>query len=368
MAATRRGQFVTILLLLAFLFGFTPNGQAGDRVDDFVNPYLRDHQIPGCAIMIRHNGEVITKCYGTANKEWDVPVTPQTLFQSGSVGKQFTAMAVMLLIEGDQLSLDDPVSKYLNVPKSWSGIKVRHLLTHTSGLGDYPKWLTYQENYDENGLLNMIKKQPLSFKPGEGFKYSNLGYATLGILIHAVSGEFYGDLLQRRVFDPLGMKHTRVISEEDIIQNRAAGYLLDNNCALKNQKWVSPTFNTTADGTLYFTVEDLAKWDEALDAEKLLSHASFDQMWTPFKPKNNCESRYGFGWYICNLKSGHRLLWHDGGWQGFSAYIARYPEDHLTVVALCNLRDAETGYIAEHIADICIPGLESPVQFKTQTR
>jgi CubicO group peptidase (beta-lactamase class C family) len=360
------GRSIKILLTLGCLFAFTRTGQPSDPVGDFVKAYMRDHQIPGCAIMVRDNGNVITKAYGKANLEHDVDVTPQTLFQSGSVGKQFTAMAVMLLVEGRQLSLDDPVSKYLDVPKSWSGIKVRHLLTHTSGLSDYPKWITYQENYDENGLLNIIKKQPLSFKPGEGFKYSNLGYATLGILIHAVSGEFYGDLLQRRVFDPLAMKHTRIINEDDIIPNRAAGYVLDNNCALKNQGWVSPTFNTTADGTLYFTVEDLAKWDEALDTEKLVSHASLEQMWTPFKPKNNCDSRYGFGWFICNLDSEHRLLWHDGKWQGFSAYIARYPEYRLTVAMLCNLYDVETGYVAEHIAGMYNRALASPALAKTQ--
>jgi len=361
-------QLAGILLPLTCLLAFALNGWAGDPVDDFVNPYLTEHKIPGCAIMVRDHGKVFTKGYGKANLECDVDVTPQTLFQSASVGKQFTATAVMLLVEERKLSLDDPVSKHLDVPKTWAGIKVKHLLTHTSGLGDYPDWITYKENYDERELLNMIKKQPLSFKPGERFNYSNLGYVTLGIIIHKVSHELYGDLLQKRVFDRLGMKHTRIISEEDIIANRAAGYVLDKNGAQKNQEWVSPTFNTTADGTLYFTVEDLAKWDEALDAQKLLSPASFEQMWTPFKPENECESRYGFGWFICNLNSGHRLLWHDGRWQGFSAYIARYPDDHVTVVALCNLRDAKTGYIAERIASFYAPALESPAQLKTQTR
>jgi len=368
MAATTRGRLVNILLAIAFLLTFTPNGQTGDRVEDFIKPYLREHQIPGCAIMVRHNGKVVlSKGYGIANKEYGVPVTPQTLFQSGSVGKQFTAMAVMLLVEEGKLSLDDPVSKYLPVPESWCGITVRHLLTHTSGLGDYPNWLTFQENYTEEGLLNIVMQERLCYGPGERFDYSNLGYVTLGILIHKVSCEFYGDLLQKRVFGPLGMKHTRIIDEDDIIPNRAAGYVLKNG-VLTNQKWVSPTFNSTADGTLYFTVEDLAKWDEALDAQKLLSHASFEQMWTPFKPENDCASRYGFGWYICNLNSGHRLLWHYGKWQGFSAYIARYPDDHLTVAALCNLSDAETGYIAEHIAGFYIPEPTPRVQLKTPTR
>ena len=348
------------------------NGQASDRVDDFVNHYIHEHHIPGCAIMVRHNGNVVTGGYGIANLEHDVKVTPKTVFQSASVGKQFTDMAVMLLVDEGKLSLDDPVSKYfkdLKLPDEWSGITVRHLLTHTSGLGNYPKWLTYQEYYDENGLLNMVTMERLCYGPGERFEYSNLGYATLGILIHQVSGELYGDFLQKRVFDPLGMKHTRVISEEDVIQNRAAGYFLDDNNHPKNQVWVSPTFNSTADGTLYFTVEDLAKWAEALDAKRLLSPASFEQTWTPFKLKDgtNGPHPYGFGWFIDRTNSGHRKLWHDGGWQGFSAYIARYPNDHLTVATLCNCRDAETRYITEHIAGFYVPTLESPLQLNTQT-
>ena len=215
------------------------NGQASDRIDEFVNAYLRDHKIPGCAIMVRHNGKVVTKAYGKANLEYDVDVTPRTLFQSGSVGKQFTAMAVMLLVEEGKLSLDDPVSKYLKddlkVPDAWSGITVRHLLTHTSGLGDYPKWITYRESYDDMGLLDMITMERLCYAPGERFEYSNLGYVTLGILITRVSGEFYGDFLKKRVFGPLGMEHTRVISDQDIIPNRAAGYYFKDKNDRKNQ-------------------------------------------------------------------------------------------------------------------------------------
>jgi CubicO group peptidase (beta-lactamase class C family) len=348
------------------------NGHASDRVDKFVKRYLRDHKIPGCAIMVRHKGRVATRAYDKANLDYAVAVTPRTLFQSGSVGKQFTAMAVMLLVEKGKLSLDDPVAKYLKddlkVPDAWSGITVRHLLTHTSGLGDYPQWITYREYYDEKGLLEMIMMERLCYAPGERFEYSNLGYVTLGILISRVSGEFYGDFLKKRVFEPLGMENTRVISDQDIIPNRAAGYYFKHKNDLKNQEWVSPTFNSTADGTLYFTVGDLANWDKALESGKLLSQASYLQMWTPFKLNDGKTSLYGFGWFIDNLASGHRVLWHDGGWQGFSAYIARYPEDRLTVVALCNLRDAKTGFIADRIARFYIAELTPRAQLKTHTR
>ncbi|MDP9292215.1 MAG: serine hydrolase [Verrucomicrobiota bacterium] len=328
-----------------------------DRVSDFVNDYLKKKQIPGCAVMVRHNGKVVLSAgYGMANLEHGVGVTPQTVFQSGSMGKQFTAMAVMMLVEEHNLSLDDPISKYLAVPPSWSSITVRHLLTHTSGLGDYPDDFSLQKDYTEDDLLKMITAQPLGFAAGEKWNYSNLGYVTLGILIHKVSGEFYGDLLQKRIFGPLGMKHTRIISEAEIIPNRAAGYELKDG-VLKNQKWVAPTVNTTADGSLYFTVEDIAKWDEALAAEKLVTHASFEQMWTPVKLNNGSTAPYGFGWGIRKTDSGYRILEHGGAWQGFASYIARYPDDRLTVVALCNRAGASAGHIAKSVAGFYMPEL-----------
>ena len=158
------------------------------------------------------------------------------------------------------------------------------------------------------------------------------------------------------VFDPLGMNHTRVITEADIIPNRAAGYRLVDG-VLKNQKWVSPSVNTTADGSLYFTVEDIAKWDEALEAGKFLSHAGYEQMWSPVKLNDGNTAPYGFGWRIAKTDSGHRLLEHGGAWQGFASYIVRYPDDRLTVVALCNRSGASAGYIAKRIAGFYIPAL-----------
>ncbi len=203
-------------------------------------------------------------------------------------------------------------------------------------------------------MLKMITAQPLAFAPGEKWSYSNLGYVTLGILIHKVSGEFWGDFLQQRVFAPLGMKHTRGISEADIIQNRAAGYVLKNG-VLKNQQWVSPTVNNTAEGSLYFTVEDLAKWDEALEARKLISRASYEQMWTPVKLNNGTTAPYGFGWRIAKTDSGQGVVEHGGAWQGFASYIVRYPDDRLIVAVLCNRAGASASYIAKCIAGFYVP-------------
>jgi D-alanyl-D-alanine carboxypeptidase len=347
--------------LAASLFLALAQVATAERADDFVDHYLSKKQIPGCAIMVRYDGKVaLVAGHGIANLEHGVRVTPQTVFQSGSVGKQFTAMAIMLLVEEGKIALDDPAAKYLKVPDAWSHITVRHLLTHTSGLRDYPGDFSLQSEHTEDDLLKMVIAQPLAFAPGEKWSYSNLGYLSLGILAHRVSGEFYGDLLQRRVFSPLGMKSSRVISEADIIPQRAAGYRL-NNGALKNQDWVAPSVNTTADGSLYLTVDDIAKWAAALENEKLLSHIDYEQMWTPVKLNDGTTAPYGFGWGVSKTASGHRLLEHGGAWQGFASYIARYPDDRLCVAVFCNRAGAPARYIAQRVAGFYLPEVMPPV-------
>ncbi|HYT54451.1 MAG TPA: serine hydrolase domain-containing protein [Verrucomicrobiae bacterium] len=339
---------------------------APDRVREFVEPYLKEKQIPGCAIMVRKDGKTVHCAgYGIANLEHNVPVTTETVFQSGSIGKQFTAMAIMLLVKDGKLALDDAVSKYLNVPKTWSDITVRHVLNHTSGLGDYPETFSLQRDYSEDELLKMVVAQPLSFEPGSKWEYSNLGYVTLGILIHKVSGQSYGDFLKKQIFWPLGMKNSRIISEEQIIPHRAAGYRLKNG-ALKNQEWVAPSVNTTADGSLYLTAEDIAKWDQALEEEKLISHDAYVEMWNSVKLNDGGAAPYSFGWGITQTRSGHRLLEHGGAWQGFAAYIARYPDDHLSVAVFCNRAGASPRYVGQRVAALFVPELAPAVHSAAQ--
>jgi CubicO group peptidase (beta-lactamase class C family) len=356
-----------IRALLACLLACATLARADDAlarsVDRFVAQYIAKKQVPGVAVLVRSQGKVVlARGYGFANLEHRVPVKPETVFQSGSMGKQFTAMLICMLADEGKLALDDPVGKYLEVPESWKGITLRHLLTHTSGLGDYPDNFSLQKDYSEDDLWKMITAQPPASAPGEKWKYSNLGYVTLGILIHKVSGRFYGDLLRERIFTPLGMTRTRIISERDIVADRAAGYVLKDG-ALQNQEWVSPTLNTTADGSLYFTVEDLAKWDAALEARKLVSPAMYREMWTPVRLSGGSTADYGFGWSLHTLPGGHRVIEHGGAWQGFASYIARYPDDKLTVVALGNRAGADVGYIAHVVAGHYRPEL-APVKHR----
>lgn len=319
---------------------------------------MQKQHIPGVAILVARDGTIVrAEGFGLANVELQVPVKPETVFQSGSMGKQFTATAVMMLVEQGKVGLDDPLTKYFpNAPASWNEVTIRELLSHTAGFTDYPEKFDFRKDWTEDELLKMVESIPLTYPPGTKWEYSNLGYLTLGLLIHRVTGEFYGDFLQERIFKPLDMKTTRIISEADIVPNRAAGYRLVRG-ELKNQEWVAPMINTTADGSLYFSVLDLAKWDAVLYTEKLLKRSSLDLMWTPVKLKNGQPNKdgYGFGWVV-GSRHGHRVVHHDGAWQGFKSAIARYVDDRLTVVVLANLAEAKPGEIAEHVADMYLSG------------
>jgi CubicO group peptidase (beta-lactamase class C family) len=329
-----------------------------DKIDDLVKAHMQERNIPGVSIAVVRNGEVVkVQGYGLSNVELNVAATPETIYQSGSLGKQFTATLVMMLVEEGKLKLGESIRTYMpEAPATWQGITVRHLLTHTAGVSSaLYQDLDMRQDYTEEELFKRITAFPLDFQPGESWSYSNCGYMTLGFLVHKVTGRFYGDLLREKIFEPLGMTTTRIISEADIVPNRAAGYRFVDG-KLKNQEWVSPSLNTTADGSLYLTVLDLAKWDAALYTEKLLKKASLDMMWTPVKLNDGKTAPYGFGWFLGST-NGHRLILHGGAWQGFMTDIERYVDDKLTVIVLANLLGAVPEAIGRGIAGLSVPEL-----------
>jgi CubicO group peptidase (beta-lactamase class C family) len=332
--------------------------QASDAVDEYVQAEMEKQHIPGLSLLVSRDGKPIrAQGYGLANVELQVAVKPETVFQSGSVGKQFTATAVMMLVEERKIGPEDPLTKFFpDTPARWKQVTVRQLLSHTAGFTDYPKNFNFHKDYTEGEVLKIVEGIPLAYPPGTKWSYSNLGYATLGILIHKVTGKFYGDFLQERIFKPLDMSTTRIISEADIIPDRAAGYRLVKG-EVKNQEWVAPMINTTADGSLYFSINDLAKWDAALYTDKLLKRSSLQQMWTVAKLKNGQPNsgHYGYGWSI-EEKKGHKVIGHGGSWQGFKTHISRYVDDRLTVVVLINQADAEPGPITDRVAEMYLAG------------
>ena len=235
---------VIVLVMTGTVLGQTPASHP-DAVTRYVNAEMARQHVPGVALLVARNGEIVrAQGFGFSNVELQVPVKPETLFQSGSMGKQFTATAIMMLVEEGKIGLDDSITKYFpEAPGTWKAVTIRHLLTHTGGFTDYPKDFNFRKDYSEDELLKIVSAMPLAFPPGTKWSYSNLGYLTLGILIHRVTGNFYGDMLQARIFRPLGMQTTRIMSEADIIPNRAAGYRLVKG-ELKNQEWVAPAATT----------------------------------------------------------------------------------------------------------------------------
>ncbi|HZS05166.1 MAG TPA: serine hydrolase domain-containing protein [Blastocatellia bacterium] len=361
-------RLTTVIPVLLFCVS-TCLGQAGGgrtgAIDEYVKAEMQKQHIPGLSLAVVKDGQIAyARGYGFANVEHQVPASPETVFQSGSVGKQFTATAVMMLVEEGKIKLDDKISKYFaDPPESWKEITVRHLLTHTAGTTDYPRDFDFRRDYTEDDLLKKAAAIPLAFQPGEKWQYSNMGYVMLGILIGRVTGKFYGDFLQGRIFKPLGMTTARIINEADIIPNRAEGYRLVKG-ELKHQEWVSPTMNTTADGSLYLTVYDMARWDAALYTEKLLKKSSLAGMWTPVKLTSGKTHPYGFGWGFGEVR-GHRIIEHGGTWQGFKSHIARYVDDRLTVVVFANLAQANPTKIAHGVAGLWSPALAPSIDKPT---
>jgi CubicO group peptidase (beta-lactamase class C family) len=328
-------------------------GQGAPDVPAFVRAEMARQKIPGVAVAVIRRGEpVLAEGFGLANVEHDAPVTPDTIFQSGSVGKQFTAALVMLLVEDGRIGLDDPLTKFFpDAPARWKRITVRHLLTHTSGLPDYTGGtIDYRRDYTEDELQRFAYGLEPEFAPGARWSYSNTGYVLLGIIIHKASGTFYGDLLRDRIFVPLGMKTARIITESDIVRHRAGGYVLVKG-ELRNQEWVAPRLNTTADGSLYLSLRDFIAWDAGVRAGRILSPASWAQVFTAATLNSGKSYPYGLGWNVEPVNA-HRAQRHGGAWQGFKSYIARYPDDDLTVLVLANLGQANPEALSDGIAAV----------------
>lgn len=361
----RRRAAVLSLLPAALAFAVHPalaqSLPSLDKVDGVVRAEMARQHIPGLAVAVVKDGSpVLVKGYGLANVEHDVPVTPETMFESGSLGKQFTAAAVMLQVEAGRLSLDEPINTFFRgAPVGWRTITLRHLLTHTSGIPDYTVGtFDYRRDYDEDALVREAMELKLEFPAGTRRNYSNTGYVLLGVIVHKVSGQFYGDVLNARVFTPLGMTTARVISEAAIVKHRAAGYKLREG-VLENQDWVSPTLNTTADGSLYLSLRDYLAWDAGVRGRKVLSAESWAQVLQPVRLASGKAYPYGFGWGISE-RGGKPLHSHGGSWQGFQTQYSRFIGDDLSIVVLANLAQADPGHIADLIAGTLNPTLAVP--------
>jgi len=353
---------VPIFVAFAFAFLASMPGVAplaADEIDDYVTGQLERQNIPGLSLAVVRNGKVIkAKGYGLANLEWNIPATADTAYQLASVSKQFTATAIMLLVEDGKLQLSDSVTKYFSeLPAAWSNITVRHLLTMTSGIKDYLNVVPpaeWRNDFTHARLLEIMRNAPLDFAAGDKYAYSNSNYVLLAMLIQRLSGKSYDAFLAERVWGPLQMTATRRDSPFDVIPHRAALYEWKTN-KFENIDLLNPSLWNNGDGGLLSTVLDLARWDAALYTERILKKETLQQMWVETPVNGGGKSGYGFGWGVGGAR-GHRMVGHGGGRPGTSTQIMRFPDDGLTFIVLMNGRGNAFG-IAERVAGHYIPGL-----------
>jgi CubicO group peptidase (beta-lactamase class C family) len=330
-------------LAVAVLVGLALVGLAApviaDPIDDYITTEMKRRQIPGLALAVARQGAIVKlAAYGMANLEHDVPVTPDTVFELASVTKQFTATAIMVLVEEGKVGLDDSIVRHLpGAPESWKPITVRHLLTHTSGLpglGNDFKSLWpggVRLNYTTRQLFDAASKDVLEFAPGERFQYSDVGYFLLGMILESASGQRYREFLEQRFWKPLGMSSTSVLDQARILKHRAAGYTLRGDELVNIRR--SAQAELPSHYGVFSTVKDLVIWDTALAAGRVVKPATLAQMWTPVRLNYGGAYPYGFGWFLSERR-GHPWIWHTGI---TGTELSRFPDDGLTVVVLTNL-------------------------------
>ncbi len=320
------------------------------KADAYMQARLKFGKFSGTVLVAKDGKPLFEKGYGLANVEHDVPNTPLTKFRLASVSKQFVATAIMILERDGKLKVEDKVCQYLPIcPKSWSDVTLHQLLSHTSGVPENLRPALFKGQWplpiDLDRLLDIVKDRPLDFKPGEKFSYSNTGYALLGMVIEKLSGKPYADFLRERIFEPLDMTDTGVDDRRLVLKHRA------NNYGMAKGQFVQAQYidlsQVYAAGSLYSTVDDLLKWDNALYTEKILPRKSFERMWTPVK------DNYAYGW-LSHSRFDRKFINHSGGLPGCNTMVSRYPEQQVFVAVLCNLEGSPITRVSFDLAAIAL--------------
>ena len=338
---------------------------------------------PGLAAVVKKDGQVIfEQGYGVRKLGTAEKIDAETNFRLASVTKEFTAMAIMLLVKDGKVRYDQRLTEiFPEFPAYGKHITVRNLLTHTGGLPDYeelmdreektngPRWSAEHQIQDDEVLALLERQTEGKFAPGTSWTYSNSGYVVLGLIVAKASGMPYRDFLQQRIFDPAGMKHSVVYQKgKNEISQRANGTSKDAGKLVETDQ--SSTSATLGDGGVYSNLHDMAKWDEALQKHTLLSAAEMAPALTPAKLADGSETHwprkrddnnlapgkpvsYGFGWFLDPL-NGHPRMWHAGDTMGFRTVIQRFTKDGLTIVILCNRADFNPDECADKIATVLL--------------
>ena len=340
------GFLIAALALGAAAQAATPG--FGEKADALIRRHLAAQTFSGVVLVADHGKPVFRRAYGLANREWNIPATPETVFRIASTTKTFTAAAILRLAEQGKLTLDDPIAKYYPAtPAAWSGITLRNLLNHTSGIPDF---VSTTNGFIRNGarlrdkpddLVALVRDKALEFAPGSKFHYSNTGYVLLGLVIQKVSGESYSDYLSDAFFKPLGLAHTAYDDFADGVPKRASGYWRPYG-AWEHARLMTPEASD-ASGALRSTADDLLAWDQALHRGNVLTPASRQAMFTDYG------HGYGLGSFV-EMRHGHRLWDHGGNVPGFCNAFEYYPDDGLTVIVMDNVEGQDAEKLAKELA------------------
>ncbi len=357
------------MLVMAASAASGKDGEASQQIDALFRAAYSD-SAPGAAVIVVKDGQtILRKGYGLANLEHGIPVTPQTVFRLGSVTKQFTAMAILMLEEEGKLSLDDSITVFLpNFPMGDEPITIAHLLSHTSGIQSYTNmssfWQHARDDLAPDEMIDLFKDEPREFAPGEKWTYSNSGYFLLGRIIEKVSGKSYAEFVRERIFAPLSMNNSYYGSHTRIIPNRATGYEGEGG-TWQNAGFISMTPPFSA-GALLSTVDDMARWDAALYTQNLVPKEALERYFTPFLLDNGEPTEYAYGWMISELQ-GSPVAAHGGGIRGFMSFVIRVPEKHAYVAVLTNCigHEPSAPYLARKAAAIAIG---RPFEERTEVR
>lgn len=346
-----------------------PDPEALSALGAYVEEFMEEHQIPGVLYALADDGDLLlVRTHGLADVELGVPVSVDSVFEIGSISKQFVSTAILLLVEEGSLSLDDAIETHLpEIPGEWYGVTVRQLLTHTSGIPDYEEirsYDVYRFRLTPEEVIRIAHSRPMDFRPGTGWYYSNTGYFLLSRIVERIEGKPLGEVLHSRIFAPLGMTSTRLADPEAIIPDRVSGYWVDKTGKLINRP-PTETSSTLAAGGMVTSARDMARWDEALDGDALLSADSKREMWMPARlsngetPRrlNGDEVEYGLGWVV-SPQAGHPKQSHWGQVAGFTAHFARFPQQDLAVIIFLNRYQAGAGPMVEQIVETLVPGLD----------
>ncbi|TJY35962.1 serine hydrolase domain-containing protein [Pontimicrobium aquaticum] len=344
-------SFIIIALVMQYTYSQTLETQ----IDSIITIVFNDKEGPGGVFLVaKHGKPIYKKAFGKANMELGVNMTPENVFQIGSMTKQFTSLGILMLQEQNKLDVNDAIVKYIPDYPNGEHITIHHLLTHTSGIKDFTKMKSImsiaRKDLTPKELVDFFKDEPIDFQPGEKFAYNNSGYVVLGYIIELVSGTTYEEFIEQNIFKAIGMNDSRYANDREIVKNRAYGY--HNRGAFTNKMYVSLSI-PYASGSLMSTVDDMLKWQEAINNNLLVSQSTIDKVFSKNTLNNGEQFTYGYGWHLKNIDEVPTRE-HGGSIFGFKSMGVYVPSLDIYVVGFSNCDCNSPTITTKNIAKLMI--------------